>query len=162
MKVVILQTGGTIDKDYPRTAKSYAFEIARSAAKRILQNINPNFDYRVVTVLKKDSLDITDKDRQKIYEACLKIKENKIIVTHGTDTMVKTAVKLSSIKNKLIILTGALKPERLKDSDATFNLGTAVGALNILKKGTYIAMSGRIYPWNKCKKNLKTGQFIEI
>lgn len=162
MKILFIQTGGTIDKDYPKTTKGYVFEIAEPAVKRILQKINPNFEFEIISVLKKDSLDITEEDRKKIYEACQKINADKIIITHGTDTMIETAKKLSSIKNKVIILTGAMKPEKFSDSDAPFNVGVAVGAINSLNNGIFIAMNGRIYPADKCKRNLENGQFIDL
>ena len=161
MKIAFIQTGGTIDKDYPKTTGGYAFEIGESAAKRILQRINPSFDFEIVSILRKDSLDITEEDRKKIRDACEKIAVDKIVVTHGTDTMIETAEKLSSIKGKVIVLTGATKPEKFVDSDASFNLGTATGAINVLRNGVYIAMNGRIYPWNKVKRNRETGQFVE-
>ena len=161
MKIAFIQTGGTIDKDYPKTTGGYAFEIGESAAKRILQRTNPSFDFEIVSILRKDSLDITEGDRKKIHDACEKIAVDKIVVTHGTDTMIETAEKLSGIKGKVIVLTGALKPEKFVDSDASFNLGTAAGAINILQHGVYIAMNGRIYPWNKVKRNRETGQFVE-
>ena len=161
MKIVFVQTGGTIDKDYPKTEKGYAFEIAETAVKRILQKVNPNFDFEIIPLLKKDSLDITEKDRKKIHEVCQKADSDKIVVTHGTDTIIETAKKLSDIKNKVIVLTGAMRPEKFSDSDASFNVGTAIGAINILKNGVYIAMNGRIHPWHNVKRNPKTGQFIE-
>jgi len=135
MKITFIQTGGTIDKDYPKLAKGYGFEIGEPAVKRILEKVNPNFRFEIISVLKKDSLDITEEDREKIYEVCVKADNDKIIVTHGTDTMIETAKKLSAIKNKVMILTGAIKPERFSDSDASFNIGTAVGAIGILKMG---------------------------
>jgi L-asparaginase len=97
----------------------------------------------------------------KIHDACEKTAADRIVVTHGTDTMIETAEKLSSIKGRVIVLTSAMKPERFVDSDASFNLGTAVGAVNVLQNGVYIAMNGRIYPWNKVKRNSRTGQFVE-
>ncbi len=161
MKILFIQTGGTIDKDYPRGANSYAFVISDPAVKRILSKVNSNFEFTILRLLKKDSLDLTDKDRQKIYDACIRSDTDKIIITHGTDTMVETARKLSTIKNKVIILTGSLRPEKFSDSDASFNIGTAVGAINILMGGVFIVMSGRVYPWDKSMKEGKTGQFIE-
>ena len=161
MKIVFVQTGGTIDKDYPSTEKGYAFEIGEPAVRRILQKVNPNFDFEIVPLLKKDSLDITEDDRRKIREACQKANSDKIVITHGTDTIIETAKKLGDIKNKVIILTGAMKPEKFSDSDASFNVGTAIGAINILKNGVYIAMNGRIYPLHNVKRNPKTGQFTE-
>lgn len=162
MRIVFIQTGGTIDKDYPRKERGYAFEIGEPAVERIIQKAHPNFDYKVISILKKDSLDIAESDREKIYKACIKADSKRILITHGTDTMIETAKKLSAIKNKVIILTGAMKPEKFSDSDAAFNVGTAIGALNVLGKGVYIAMNGRIYPWNKVERNRETGQFVEI
>jgi len=161
MKILFIQTGGTIDKDYPQTKRGYAFEIGESATRRILQKVNPNFDFEIISILKKDSLDITEEDKKKIHETCQKAQSNKIVITHGTDTMIETAKKLSDIKNKIIVLTGAMRPEKFSDSDAAFNVGTAVGAINVLNDGVYIAMNGRIYPWNKVKRNSQTGQFVE-
>jgi L-asparaginase len=162
MKIAFIQTGGTIDKDYPKTTKGYAFEIAEPAVKRILEKLNPAFKYEIISVLKKDSLDITQKDRQKIREACKKTTSNKIIITHGTDTMLETAKVLSEIKNKTIIITGAMRPERFSNSDAPINIGMAIGAVNVLESGILIAMHGRIFSWDKCKRDMKTGQFIEL
>ena len=161
MKIVFIQTGGTIDKDYPKKTGGYAFEISEPAVKRILERVNPSFDFEVVSVLRKDSLDVTEKDRARIVEAIRQADGDKIIVTHGTDTMIETAKTLSTIRNKTIILTGAFKPEKFTDSDASFNVGTAIGAINVLNNGTYIDMNGRIHPWNKAKRNQKTGQFTE-
>lgn len=162
MKITFIRTGGTIDKDYPRPTKGYAFEISEPAVKRILKKLNPSFDYEILSVLKKDSFDITEEDREVIYKTCKKQKNNRIIITHGTDTMVETAMKLSDIKNKVIILTGSMKPERFSDSDAPINVGVALGAINILKDGIYIAMHGRVFKWNRVKRNPGTGQFIEV
>lgn len=161
MKITFIQTGGTIDKDYPKTTKGYAFEISEPAVKRILQRVSPNFDFKIISVLKKDSLDITEEDRNKILKMCQETYNDKIIITHGTDTMMETAKKLTGIKNKVIVLTGAMRPEKFSDSDASFNLGVAIGAANVIKNGLYIAMNGRIYPHNKVKRNLETGQFID-
>ena len=161
MKVLFIQTGGTIDKDYPKTTKGYAFEISEPAVKRILEKLNPDFDYEVISVLKKDSLDINEEDRNNILKSCQKASSKKIIITHGTDTMLKTAKKLSVIKDKTIIITGAMRPERFSNSDAPINIGIAIGALNVSQNGIYIAMHGKVISWDRCIRNLKTGQFIE-
>jgi L-asparaginase len=160
MKITFIQTGGSIDKDYPRVTMGYAFEIGEAAVKRILEQFKPNFEYEVVPLMQKDSLDMIDADREKIYQTC-KNAGNKIIITHGTDMMIKTAEKLSGIRDKVIILTGATKPERFKDSDAVFNIGTAIGAANVVENGVYISMNGRVYAWNKVDRNMKTGKFVE-
>ena len=161
MKILFVQTGGTIDKDYPKPLMGYAFEIGEPAVERILYRVHPNFVSSVTQLLKKDCLDITDEDRAKIREACLRADADKIIVTHGTDTIIQTAKELRNIKDKTVILTGAAKPEKFTDSDAAFNVGTAVGAVNVVEDGVYIAMNGRVLPWNRVKRDRKTGQFIE-
>jgi L-asparaginase len=104
---------------------------------------------------------LNDEDREKIFKECSRTHDDKIIITHGTDTMVETANKLHSISKEVIILTGSMRPERFADSDAPFNIGVAVGAINILREGVYIAMNDRIYSWKNVMRNLKTGQFIE-
>jgi L-asparaginase len=162
MKILFIQTGGTIDKDYPKLTKGYAFEITIPATHRILEDINPCFDFEILELLQKDSLDITEEDREKIHAACLNAAADKIIITHGTDTMIETATKLADIKNKAIILTGAMRPERFANSDADFNVGLAIGALNMVKEGIYIAMNGRIYRYDEVKRDLATGRFVEI
>jgi len=159
MKITFIQAGGSIDKDYPKKIRTYSFEIGEPASKRILGHANANFDYGIVSVCKKDSMDMTDIDRKNVLDACLKAGD-KIIVTHGTDTMIMTAEALSGIKNKTIILTGASSPAKFVDSDADFNLGMAVGAVQTLKPGVYIAMNGRIFDWDKVKK-LDSGHFVE-
>ena len=160
MKILFIQTGGTIDKDYPKTTKGYAFEIDEPAIKRILEKIKPNFNYEIIPLMRKDSLDITSNDRQVMLQSCTEADTDKIIITHGTDTMIESAKFLSSIKNKSIVLTGAVKPERFKDSDAEFNLGVAIGAVNELNSGVYIAMNGRIVPADKIQRDELTGKFI--
>jgi L-asparaginase len=163
MVLKIFTTGGTIDKDYASKAGVYNFEIAEPAIRRILSNANPTFQFEIVPILKKDSLDITEEDRKKIYNACKNETTSKIIITHGTDTIVETAKKLSGIKNKTIILVGSSKPAKFSDSDAPFNIGVAVGAINILNtEGVYIAMNGKIFEWNNVKKNKQTGGFHTI
>ncbi len=161
MKISFIQTGGTIDKDYPKTNKGYAFEITTPAVERILKNINPAFEFEILSAFKKDSTEILDEDRKNLYQMCDGLENNRIIITHGTDTMLKTAAKLSALKNKIIVITGAMRPEKFSDSDAPFNIGMAVGAAGILNPGVYIAMHGQVLPWNKCARNLETGQFVE-
>jgi L-asparaginase len=159
MKVLIIQTGGTIDKDYPEKNKGYAFEIDEPAAARILENAEAGFDYEIHSLLKKDSLDITDKDRAIIKAVCEQADLSKIIITHGSDTMAQTARFIGDIPGKTIVLTGAYRPERFTNSDAAFNLGVALGAINILKEGTFVAMNGKVMDPARCKKNKKTGRF---
>lgn len=160
MKITIIQTGGSIDKEYPRVLRSYAFEIGTPAIRRILKGASANLSYRVISLFRKDSLDITDADRNKIRRTCLRIKNSKIIITHGTDTMIETAKLLTDIPGKVIIITGAIQPYSCIESDAAFNVGTAIGALHHLSEGVYIAMNARIYLWNACVKDLNC-RFVE-
>ncbi len=161
MKITFIQTGGTIDKDYPRTTKGWAFEISEPAFKRILQRLNPTFEAEFIPFLQKDSLEINKQDRKRLHEICLQSHSNKIIITHGTDTLIETAQFLAdlSIPNKVIVFTGAMRPERFRNSDADVHLGLAIGAVNVLKEGVYIAMHGQIIPSHQARRNLKTGQF---
>ena len=160
MDVLFIQTGGTIDKDYPRITKGFAFEITTPAVKRILPRINSTFEYKVKTVLRKDSQEITYRDRKKIVTACNAAVADKIIVTHGTDTMIETAAALSGVPGKVIVLTGSMRPEKFSDSDAPLNIGVAVGAVQTLKPGVYITLNGWVYPWEKVARDYKTGQFV--
>jgi len=161
MKITFIQTGGTIDKEYPKITKGYAFEIGEPAARRILEKISPVFEYDIIPLLQKDSLDITEEDRQKILQECKNSNSEKIVITHGTDTMIETAKVLSEIKNKTIVITGAMRPEKFSDSDAMFNLGLAIAAVQTISGGVYITMNGKIYDWNKVKRDMESGQFID-
>ena len=161
MNVLFIQTGGTIDKDYPKSTKGWAFEIHDPAVDRILTKLNPSFNYVIKSVLKKDSLEITDQDRMLLLEKCKSAKENKIIITHGTDTLSETANFLSEIKNKTIILTGAMRPERFTNSDADLNIGIAIGGVQSLSNGVYIAMHGLIMPHDEISRNMETGQYLK-
>jgi L-asparaginase len=161
MKISFIQTGGTIDKDYPRTTLGYAFEITTPAVRRILKNVNPTFEFEVLSASKKDSTEITNEDREKLRQLIYNLKNDKVVITHGTDTMLETAEKLNGIQGKTIVISGAMRPEKFSDSDAPFNIGMAVGAIGFLAPGVYIAMHGRVLLWNKCMRNLDTGQFVE-
>jgi L-asparaginase len=161
MKISFIQAGGTIDKDYPRTTQGYAFEISEPAVSRILAKLNPTFQYEIIPLLKKDSMELTDEDRELLLETCINRDTDKIIITHGTDTMIETATFLNNIENKTIIITGAMKPERFIDSDAEINIGMALGAVITLPQGIYITMHGNIFKWDEVSRNLKTGQFKE-
>lgn len=160
MDILFIQTGGTIDKDYPRTVKGYAFEISEPAIKNIIERIQPGFKYKVITLMRKDSSDIKETERKKITTYCKNTHFNKIIITHGTDTIIKTALQLLTIKNKTIILTGAFKPEKFKNSDADFNVGFAIGAMNNTLTGIYIALNGKLFSADNVSRN-KNGKFTE-
>ncbi len=151
---------GTIDKAYAKHKGTYNFDIMDPSVAFVMKNIRPNFEYEIISVLKKDSLDMDEKDRKLVFDACNDVSNDKIIVTHGTDTMIDTAKELSKIKDKIIILVGASQPERFKETDADFNIGMAVAAVNILSEGVFVAMNGRVYPWDKCEKE-DSGHFVE-
>src|SRR3989344_1268238 len=161
VKIKVFTAGGTIDKIYSEEKGTLNFSFGKQAI-RVLgeEKVKLNFDYDIERLLAKDSLEMTDEDRQLIKKACAGTIADKILITHGTDTMVDTARVLSEIPNKAIVLTGASQPYRFRESDAEFNIGVAFGALNVLDKGVYIAMNGRVYPWNTCKK-ADNGMFIE-
>ena len=161
MKIKIFTTGGTIDKIYGEAKGVYNFSFGESAICEMVKNkIKLNFEYSVESLLAKDSLDMEEEDRQLIKKACQKVTEDKILITHGTDTMVDTARTLSDIKDKVIVLTGASQPWRFRESDAEFNVGVAIGSLNVLDKGIYVVMNGRVYDWDKVQK-IDSGKFIE-
>ena len=152
MKITFIQTGGTIDKAYPstETTHGYNFEIGDPAFLSILQKINFSFEFDSISVVKKDSLDFTDADRQTVFDAVEKVKNENIIITHGTDTIYKTAEKLSEIQGKKVILTGAMLPAEFSRSDAMFNLRMAIGAIQTLQfPGIYVALYGVVVPWNQ-------------
>ncbi|MEP2668117.1 MAG: asparaginase domain-containing protein [Cyclobacteriaceae bacterium] len=160
MKITFIQTGGTIDKDYPHTTKGWAFEFGEPATTRVLEKLNPSFEYEVLTAFQKDSLEITDDDRKNLAELINTQPSDKIIVTHGTDTMIETANYLSKeIRNKLVIITGAMRPEQFSNSDAPINIGCAIAAANLLQEGIYIAMHGIVKPHNEIKRDLETGKY---
>lgn len=159
MKITFIQTGGTIDKDYPKQVKGWAFEIAEAAVGRILEKLNPSFEYEIIMAFRKDSMMITDEDRTNLLVMIKNLENDKVIVTHGTDTLIETAKFLKAIQNKTIILTGAMKPERFYDSDAPINIGVAIGAVSTLKPGVYIAMHGIIAKTGNIKRNLENGKY---
>lgn len=154
MNVLFLQVGGTIDKDYPQGEinHGYEFQIGGAAFQSILGRAKPAFSWSQDTVMRKDSLDMTDDDRQVVRKRVESAKEEKIVITHGTDTIHKTAASLSDLKDKTIVLTGAMLPEKFRDSDADFNLGMAMGAVQCLPHGVYIVLYGEVKPWNEFRQ----------
>ena len=157
MKVAILTTGGTFDKVYFDANSEYS--IGDPCITSILDEGNVNSDYRIQSILKKDSLDITSKERQIIKNSVQECGEERIIIIHGTDTMVETAKSLEDIKDKTIVLTGAMQPARFKKTDAIFNSGFALAAVQILENGVYITMNGMVFRSDNVKKNIDLGKF---
>ncbi len=159
MEILFVQTGGTIDKDYPRVSKGWAFEIHDPAFLRILERLNPTFDYKVVAAMKKDSLEITQTDRIKLRQLIEASDTDKIVITHGTDTMLETGTELASISNKTIVITGSMRPERFSNSDADVNFGMAIGVVQTVASGVYLCMHGNVIPIEQATRNLTTGQY---
>lgn len=160
MFIRFLTTGGTIDKIYFDALGEY--EVGESLVQHILGEGLAQFDFDVVSLFRKDSLEITAEDRQKIRSAIEDDSNSLFVVTHGTDTMVETAEALVGIAGKTIVLTGALSPARFRSTDAVFNIGLAVGAVQSLEPGVYIAMSGRVFQAGKVRKNRSRNRFEPI
>ncbi len=159
MKIKFYTLGGTIDKVYFDAMSRY--EVGPPRAKEILKEARVNFEYSIKSLAKKDSLDMTDTDRKRLADALLADDCDRIVVTHGTDTMVDTAMALKAVKDKTIVLTGAMEPAGFKSSDATFNLGFAVAAVQTLLPGVYITISGRVFDPARVRKNRDLKQFEE-
>jgi len=157
MFIQIYGTGGTLDKLYYDALSEY--QIGEPVAGELMEQGRANVGYSVQSLIRKDSLELDDADRQLIHDTVAACPYEHVLITHGTDTMTVTAAGLADIPDKVIVLTGAMQPARFRDSDALFNLGLAVGALNTLGHGVYIAMSGRVFPADQVKKNRLTGRF---
>jgi len=159
--IKIFTTGGTIDKVYFDAKSTY--EVGEPNISRVLAELPLDLDYTVTSVLRKDSLEITSADRNVIIAAVLDAEEQQIIVTHGTDTMVDTAKALqAAVKDKTIVLTGALEPALFKTSDAMFNIGCAIAAVQSLPAGAYITMNGRVFESGNVIKNVALGRFMTL
>jgi len=158
--MLIITTGGTIDKIY--FDASSEFEVGEPTIPHIFQDVGARIDYELVSLLRKDSLDMTPGDRARIRETCRNSRHRQILVTHGTDTMTETAEALRNLEGKVIVLTGAMAPSRFQVTDAIFNIGTAVGALQCLENGVYIAMHGEIFKAGEVRKNREAGRFEAI
>ena len=158
--LTIVTTGGTIDKIYFDDKSS--FQIGDPQIGEILQALGVAFAFEVVPVMRKDSLHMDDNDRAEIRAAIERQPHRQVLVTHGTDTMVETARALKGIAGKVIVLTGALNPALFKGSDAVFNVGCAVGAVQSLPDGVYIAMNGRIWDPARVRKNVVANRFEEV
>ena len=159
-QLLIVTTGGTIDKVYFDDKSDY--QVGEPQIGQILDELGVGFSFSVIPILRKDSLHITDMDRELLRDTIAAQPQRHVLVTHGTDTMIQTANVLSSIPDKTIVLTGALNPARFRGSDAPFNIGTAVGAVQALAPGVYVAMNGRIWDPRKVRKNVDANRFEEI
>lgn len=154
----IFTTGGTIDKVYFDALSE--FQVGESPLDAILREANVGIDYALTSLMKKDSLELTDADRDAIRAAVEASDADRILITHGTDTMAQTGQALIGIEGKTIVLTGAMQPARLRSTDAIFNVGFAISAALLQTPGVYIAMSGQVFPADQVRKDRAAGQFV--
>ncbi|HEY7641616.1 MAG TPA: asparaginase domain-containing protein [Steroidobacteraceae bacterium] len=156
--IVIVTTGGTIDKAYFDALSAY--QIGEPVVKKLLEGANVTHPYRIVELLRKDSLELTDEDRSRLKETVAALEAQRVVITHGTDTMTDSAAVLAAIAGKTIVLTGALSPARFTESDATFNIGMAFAAAQTLPAGVYIAMNGRVFRGGEVQKDREQRKFV--
>ena len=161
MSIKIFVTGGTFDKEYNELNGTLAFK--NTHMKELLKLGRAKIEVDITELMLMDSLDMTDKERNTIAQNCIDAHENKIVITHGTDTMAETAKVLAQkIKDKTIVLTGAMIPYAFGSSDGLFNLGSALAFVQTLPAGVYIAMNGRCFNWDTVRKNREVGEFETI
>ena len=159
--ILVLTTGGTIDKNYFDALSEY--QIVDSGIPALLEEARVALPIRVVELMRKDSLELTDADRALIASAAREASETLIVVTHGTDTMTDTArVLAAEVPGKTVVLTGALTPARFAETDAPFNLGMAFAAAQTCPAGVWIAMSGEVFDGLKVRKDRAAGKFVAI
>jgi L-asparaginase len=161
VRIRLLITGGTFDKEYDELTGTLYFKDTH--VREMLKLGRCRLDVAVRTVMMVDSLEMTDADRQTILSNCRQAPEKRIVITHGTDTMVETArVLASGVPDKTIVLTGAMVPYAFGSSDGLFNLGSALSFVQVLPPSVSIAMNGRCFPWNRVRKNTSLGHFEEL
>ncbi len=160
MRITFITTGGTIDKVY--FDANSAFEVGESVVEHVLRQGEVSFDYEIRRLMRKDSLDLTDEDRSRIRDEAEAVSDRRIVITHGTDTMTETARALTGVAGKTIVLTGSLSPARFQSSDADFNIGLAVAAVQCLAPGCYIAMNGQVFDACRVRKNREANRFEPV
>lgn len=158
--IQILTTGGTLDKVY--FDANSKFEIGESPLPELLRESNIQDGYEIRELMRKDSLELTDQDRESILEAVKASERKRILITHGTDTMAQTAQILKPLTDRTIVLTGAMQPARMRRTDANFNIGFAWAAAQLLPPGVYIAMNGEVFEAGAVRKNLEAQKFERI
>ena len=156
--ILVLTTGGTIDKNYFDALSEY--QVVASGIPALLEEARVGLPFRIEEVCRKDSLELTDADRAKIVDRARAAPETRVVVTHGTDTMTDTARALAAIPGKTMVLTGALSPARFSETDAPFNLGMAFAAAQVAPPGVWIAMSGQVFDGLKVRKDREAGRFV--
>ncbi len=162
MGIHIITVGGTIDKVNAPAGAAHGnsdYDVAAPALIDKMARVNPRLKVKVTPLLGKDSLDMCDLDRDALVTAVKASSAQQIVITHGTDTMIKTGQALTAVKGKTLVLTGAMRPALFRDSDADFNLGAAVIAAQIMPKGVYLCMNGRVFDIDSVSKNHLKQQF---
>ncbi|TVR64224.1 MAG: asparaginase [Gemmatimonadales bacterium] len=161
MRIRIFVTGGTFDKAYDEIRGELSF--GNTHLPDMLARGRCGLDVEIRTIMMVDSLEMSDADRELIAANCRRVPEDRIVVTHGTDTLVETArVLAATVPDRTIVLTGAMIPYAFGSSDGLFNLGSALSFAQVLPHGVYVAMNGRVFPWDGVRKNRKTGRFEEV
>lgn len=159
MSVRVLVTGGTFDKEYDELKGTLSFR--KTHVPEMLELGRCRVSAKVQVLMMKDSLLMSAADRRRILAACRRSPERRLVVTHGTDTMAETAAVLGrGLKGKTVVLTGAMRPYRFGSSDGLFNLGSALSFAQALPPGVYVAMNGRVFPWDGVKKDKRRGVFV--
>ena len=156
--ILVVTTGGTIDKVYFDASSEY--EVGESVVDDLLRQAHVGASYEILSLLRKDSLELTDADRQNILESIQVRPERRVIVTHGTDTMTATARTLLGLSERTIVLTGSLSPARFARTDAVFNVGMAFAAVQCLPAGVYIVMNGRVFEADRVRKDREQNAFV--
>lgn len=160
MKIKIITTGGTFDKVYFDALNEFRF--GQPAVGALLDESNVSFAYRIESLMQKDSLEMIDDDRRLIRGAVERTEESRVLIIHGTDTMIDCAQYLAGITGKTVVLFGAMQPARMRHSDALFNLGFAAAAVQLLPQGIYLAMNGRVFDPHQVAKNREQGRFVSL
>lgn len=159
-KIKILACGGTIDKIYFDAKSEY--EVGEPQILTILRDSNVSLDYEIESVVRKDSLEMTDEDRAEIRRAIESSAAKCFLITHGTDTMIETAKSLADLPGRTIVLTGSMEPARFRETDAVFNVGCAIIAVQTLAPGAYVVMNGRVFDPYRSQKNVGAGLFEDL
>ncbi len=156
--LLVLTTGGTIDKVY--FDASSKFEVGESVIPELLKDAHVDHPYQLYSLMRKDSLELTDADREEIFMAVQASQQKQVVITHGTDTMTDTARVLADLDDHTVVLTGSLSPARFARTDATFNIGMAFAAAQTLPAGVYIVMNGRVFHGLSVRKDRDKNRFV--
>lgn len=159
-KIKIITTGGTLDKIY--FDKKSEYQVGEPQVAEILRRGNVTFDFEIESIIRKDSLDLTAEDIENIRSAVENSPTARVLLTHGTDRMIETALALQKIAGKVIVLTGSMEPARFRGTDADFNIGFAICAVQCLPPGVYLAMNGVVWQPDAVRKNIDANRFEDV